>query len=183
MMSLRKINGVFALLIILLLLAHAVLSVLLFFGLIKFTPNIIITGVLLVVPLVGHIIVSLYLHFKNVNKSVKRYPKLTSETSLQFISGLAIIVFVILHILTNMMLPVYIYSGFYFKLMHFLIDIFLFISIAAHLRVSMPRFLVSIGFLKGKGAYKKFKYRFNIFNYIWLAIAILAEVVCYCVLM
>lgn len=183
MVSLRKINTIFVLLIILLLLAHAVLSVLLFYGLIKFTPSIIITGQLLVVPLVGHIILSLYLYHKKVNKSVKRYPKLTSETSLQMISGLAIIVFVILHILANMMLPVHIYSGFYFKLMHFLIDIFLFISIAAHLRVSIPRFLVSLGFLKGKGAYKKFKYRFNIFNYIWLAIAIFAEVVCYCILM
>lgn len=179
MFSLRKINTLLVVIIILILLNHAVLSVLYLYGIINYSPDFQITGRRLFYPVVAHIIISLYLYFKDKSRNVNRYSNLISDTVQQLITGILIIVFVSLHILGYSFNPINVESSFYFNLYHFIVDNLLFVSIAMHLRVSIPKFLVSFGFLQQKDAYSNFKRKTNYIVLIILVILILAEVVFY----
>ena len=55
----------------------------------------------------------------------------------------------------------------------------LFASIAMHLRVSIPKFMMSFGFLDGKDAYLNFKRKVNYAVLIALIVLVLGEVVYY----
>ena len=182
MLSLRKINGILAVIIILMLLSHAILSVFYLYGLINYSPSFQITGRRLFYPLVLHIVISLYLFIKDRRKNVKRYSNLISETNQQIITGIGIIVFVSLHILSYMFAPINSDFDVWMRLLHLIIDVLMFSSICLHLRVSIPRLMVSFGLFESKNSYNRFK---NIFNKIILIILILlifAEIIHYGVL-
>lgn len=180
MISLRKINSVLIIIMILMLLHHAVLSALFLYGLIDYSPDYKITGRRLFYPLVAHIIISLYLYFKTLK--VKKYSKLISPTTQQFITGIAIIVFASLHILSYMLIPPEILFEPIIRLTHLIIDISLFTSLILHLRVSIPRLLVTFGFLDGKNSYENFTEKFNIISLIILILLILAEISCWVII-
>ena len=59
MISLRKINSLLIVIVILVLVNHAMLNILGMYGLISYTPDFKITGRRLFYPLVAHIIISL----------------------------------------------------------------------------------------------------------------------------
>lgn len=182
MISLRKVNAILVIIMIIILLNHAVLSVLYLYGFIDYSPSFQITGRRLFYPLLAHIIISLYLFISDKQKKVKTYPKLISQTTQQAITGIFIIVFVSLHILSYMMSPIDVSFTFEVKLMHFLIDIGLFSSIMLHLRVSIPRLMISFGFLESKNSYSNFQNKWNITVLIILILLILAEIIHYWVL-
>ena len=182
MFSLRKINAVLAVIMILMLLNHAVLSVLYMYGIISYSPSFQITGRRLFYPLVLHIIISSYLFFNDKTRKNRVYSNLISDTTQQIVTGVCIIVFVALHILTYMMFPINSQFNFWIRLTHFIVDIGMFASITMHLRVSIPRLLVSFGFLEGKNSYHNFRYKFNILIIIILILLVLAEIIHYWVL-
>ncbi|MBQ8017086.1 MAG: hypothetical protein IJ258_03165 [Methanobrevibacter sp.] len=183
MISLRKINGILVVIIILMLIHHAVLSALFLYGVIDYSPSFKITGRRLFYPLVAHIIISLYLFIKDRRKNVRIYSDLISETNQQIITGIGIIVFVSLHIISYMFPPANFYYDFGRGLLQLIIDGMMFTSICLHLRVSIPRMLVSFGMLESKNAYSNFKRKFNIIILIILIFLIMADIVRYGVLM
>ncbi len=183
MISLRKINGILVIIMILLLLNHAVLSALFLYGVIDYSPSFKITGRRLFYPVVAHIIISLYLFIKDRRKNVRIYSDLISETNQQIITGIGIIVFISLHILSYMFPPTNYYYDFGRALVQLFIDCMMFTSIGMHLRVSIPRLLVSFGMLESKNAYSNFKRKFSIVVLIILVFLIMAEVVRFGVLM
>lgn len=174
MISLRKINSILIVIIILMLLHHAISSVLLLYGLIDYSPDLPVLGRRLFYPVVAHIIISLYLYFKTRN--VKKYPELIPETTQQIVTGILIIVFVSLHILAYKLISYQIQFEPAMRLIHLIIDILFFISLILHLRISIPRLMVTFGFLEGKNSYNNFKEKFNVVCLIILILLILAEV-------
>ena len=182
MISLRKINAVLVVIIILMLLMHAVLSVLYLYGIIDYSPSFQITGRRLFYPLVLHLIISSYLVIKDRTRKNKVYSRLISETTQQIITGIGIVIFASLHIITYMKAPINTDYDIWMLLAHFIIDTGLFTSIILHLRVSIPRLLVSFGFLESENAYEKFKSRFNILIAVILILLVLAEIIHYTVM-
>ncbi len=178
MISLRKINSLLIVIVILVLVNHAMLNILGMYGLISYTPDFKITGRRLFYPLVAHIIISLYLYFSDKRKQITTYSKLIAETTQQILTGISIIVFAGLHIITYIFIPA-INQSLSINLIHFIIDNLLFISIALHLRVSIPRLLISFGFLEGKNSYKHFKNKLSIIILLILILFIIAEVIFY----
>ena len=179
MISLRKINTLLIIVIVVMLLSHAVLSVLYLYGLISYSPNFQITGRRLFYPVVAHIIISLYLFFRDRSWKANRYRHLISDTRQQMITGILIVVFATLHILGYSWNPLGGESSFYFSIYHFIVDNMLFVSIAMHLRVSVPKFMLSFGFLEKKEDYLNFKRKINYAVMIILVVLVLAEVVYY----
>ena len=177
MISLRKINTIIVIIIFILLLHHAVLSVLHLLGIIGYSPSFQITGRRIFYPVVAHIIISLYLYFKDRSKRGNRYSKLIKDTTQQIVTGILLIVFVSLHIRSYSFAPMG--SGYdsWMSLFHFAVDNLLFITLMLHLRVSIPRFMMSLGFLEGENEYADFKRRTNYVMLAILAILILAEIV------
>ena len=161
------------------LLGHALLSLLYLYGFISYSPDFQITGRRLFYPVVAHIVISIYLYFKDKSKGVNRYPNLISDTRQQMITGIMIIVFVSMHILGYSFNPLGEPSTFNISLYHFIVDNLLFVSIALHLRVSIPKFMISFGFLEGKDAHLNFKRKVNWAVAIILVVLILGEVVYY----
>ena len=94
-------------------------------------------------------------------------------------TGIMIIIFVALHIVGYSINPMGTESTFYFSVYHFIVDNMLFFSIAMHLRISIPKFMMSLGFLDGKDAYANFKRKTNYVVLIILIILVLAEVTYY----
>ena len=183
MISLRKINGILVVIIILLLLNHAILSALFLYGVIDYSPSFKITGRRLFYPVVAHIIISLYLFIKDRRKNVRRYSVLISETNQQMVTGIGIVVFVSLHIISYMFPPANFYYDFGRGLVQVIIDGMMFTSICLHLRISIPRLLVSFGMLESKNSYSNFKRKFSIAILVILVILIFADVVRFGVLM
>ena len=183
MISLRKINGILVVIIILLLLNHAILSALFLYGVIDYSPSFKITGRRLFYPVVAHIIISLYLFIKDRRKNVRRYSDLISETNQQMVTGIGIVVFVSLHIISYMFPPANFYYDFGRGLVQVIIDGMMFTSICLHLRISIPRLLVSFGMLESKNSYSNFKRKFSIAILGILVILIFADVVRFGVLM
>ena len=179
MISLRKINTLLIIVIAVMLLGHALLSLLYLYGFISYSPDFQITGRRLFYPVVAHIVISIYLYFKDKSKGVNRYPNLISDTRQQMITGIMIIVFVSMHILGYSFNPLGEPSSFNISLYHFIVDTLLFVSIALHLRVSIPKFMISFGFLEGKDAHLNFKRKVNWAVAIILVVLILGEVVYY----
>ena len=179
MISLRKINTLLIIIIVVMLLNHAVLSLLYLYGVISYSPNFQITGRRLFYPVVLHIIISMYLYFKDKSRGVNRYPNLISDTNQQLISGIMIIVFASLHILGYSFNPLGGQITLHYSLYHFIVDNLLFVSIAMHLRVSIPKFMISFGFLENKDAHLNFKRKVNWATAIILIVLILGEVVYY----
>lgn len=176
MISLRKINALMVIIIMVLLLNHAILSVLHLFGVIGYSPSFQITGRRIFYPIVAHIFISLYLYFKDKSKKGNRYSGLIKDTTQQLVTGILIVVFVSLHILSYMFAPLN--SGYdsWMRIFHFVVDNLLFISLILHLRVSIPKFMMSFGFLDGKDEYANFKRKNNYVLLIILIILILAEI-------
>lgn len=174
MISLRKINTLLVILIIIFLLNHAVLAVLGMSGLTDYTPDITITGRRLFYSLAAHIIISSYLFISDKIKQNKTYPELISETTQQILTGISIMLFASLHIINHM--NTMLNSNAY---IHFTVDVLLFISIALHLRVSLPRFLISLGLLQGKNSYNDFKRKNNIIILAILILCIISEIIFY----
>lgn len=177
MISLRKINTLMVVIIVALLLHHAILSVLHLYGVIGYSPSFQITGRRIFYPLVAHVVISLYLYFRDKSKRGNRYSGLIKDTTQQLVTGILIIVFVSLHILSYMFAPLN--SGYdsWMRVFHFIVDNLLFISLILHLRVSIPKFMMSLGFLGGKDEYVNFKHKSNCVLLIFLVLLILAEVV------
>lgn len=163
--------------IFILLLNHAVLSVLHLYGIIGYSPSFQITGRRIFYPIVAHIIISLYLYFKDKSKRGNRYSNLIRDTTQQLVTGIFIIVFVSLHILGYMFAPLNSGYGSWMSMFHFVVDNLLFISLILHLRVSIPKFMMSFGFLDGKDEYENFKHKTNNVLLVILMILIVAEIV------
>ena len=179
MISLRKINTLLIIVIAVMLLIHAVQSVLYLYGIISYSPDFQITGRRLFYPVVAHILISMYLYFKDKSRGVNRYPNLISDTRQQMITGIMIVVFVSMHILGYSFNPLGGQNTLYSNMYHFIVDNLLFVSIALHLRVSIPKFMISFGFLEGKEAHENFKRKVNWAVAVILIFLILGEIVYY----
>lgn len=175
--SLRKINSIILILILFILIRHAIITSLCMAGLIKYSPNLKETGRELFLCLLLHIIISFYLFIKDKikQKNIKTYSFIRKDTDIQIYSGIVIIVFIILHIIiyqaSVMNLPLSI------KIMHIIIDTLLFISINIHLQVSIPRLLISFGFLKADQSYQKINMLIKIALFIILVGLISSELI------
>ena len=156
LLSLRKINSLVLLIIILLLLHHAVSSLLYLSGIIAYSPNIKATGRRLFLWLLVHIAISSYLYIRDWynQRGFNRYNHIRSETKRQIVSGIAVITFVILHLVAYHISPVSVVI-YRINIVHFIVDNLLFVSVLIHLQVSIPRLLMSFGFLREKDSYKK----------------------------
>lgn len=178
MISLRKINSILIVILILMLVYHALLATLYFLGIIGYMPDFKITGRRLFYPLVLHIIISLYLYLKEKTKS-KRYSNLIKETNQQLITGICIIIFAALHIINYSLGSVSDNADIFRTLSHIIVDNLLIVSIALHLRVSIPRLMISFGFLEGKNDYANAKSKINMFILVLLIIIFMAEAIFY----
>ena len=145
MFQLRKLNSLLVIIIILILASHALLTGLLLAGLIEYTPNTIVTGEILLFFVILHIIISLYLFIKDKIKQRKIhvYANINKDTIVQAISGIFIIIFIVAHVLS------------YWQITHLTIDTLFFITLFIHLQISIPRLLVSFGFLVEKNDFDK----------------------------
>ena len=135
MFQLRKLNSLLVIIIILILASHALLTGLLLAGLIEYT---------------------LYLFIKDKIKQRKIhvYANINKDTIVQAISGIFIIIFIVAHVLSYIYLPAYI-PNFNWQITHLTIDTLFFITLFIHLQISIPRLLVSFGFLVEKNDYDK----------------------------
>ena len=154
MFQLRKLNSLLVIIIILILASHALLTGLLLAGLIEYTPNTIVTGEVLLFFVIAHIIISIYLFIKDKIKQRKIhvYANINKDTIVQAISGIFIIIFIVAHVLSYIYLPAYI-PNFSWQITHLTIDTLFFITLFIHLQISIPRLLVSFGFLVEKNDY------------------------------
>ena len=157
---------------------HALLATLYFFGIVPYMPDFKITGRRLFYPFVLHIIISLYLFIRERTKS-KRYSNLIRETNQQIITGICIILFATLHILNYSAGSVSGNGEFLTALRHIIVDNLLFVSIALHLRVSLPRLMISFGFLEGKNDYANAKSRIGKVILAVLVIIFIGEAIFY----
>ncbi len=176
MISLRKINGILIIIVALMLAYHAIMNTLLFFGLVGYSPVFKISGRRLFYPLILHIIISAYLYITERLRRSKNYPKLTRDTTQQLVSGICIIIFAIAHILNYSLGDALDSSQFIY---HIIGDNLLFISIAVHLQISIPKLLVSFGFLEGKDDYENMKNNITVILFIVLIIIFLAQATFY----
>ncbi|MBQ9025624.1 MAG: hypothetical protein IJ104_04500, partial [Methanobrevibacter sp.] len=124
MISLRKINTLLVVVIAAMLLIHGLMSLLYLYGIIAYSPDFKITGRRLFYPVVAHIIISLYLYFKDRSGTLKKYAGLNSDTLIQMISGIFIIIFAALHIVGYSIGSVTDINAY-----HFAVDTLLFASI------------------------------------------------------
>ena len=154
MFQLRKLNSLLVIIIILILAAHALLTGLLLAQLIEYTPNTIVTGEILLSFVIAHIIISLYLSIKDKIKQrkIRVYANVNRDTLVQAVSGIFIIIFIAAHVLSYIYLPAYI-PNFNWQITHLTIDTLFFITLFIHLQISIPRLLVSFGFLVEKNDY------------------------------
>ena len=154
MFQLRKLNSLLAIIIILIITSHALLAGLILAELITYTPNTIVTGEILLSFVIVHIIISLYLFIKDkINqKKIRIYPQINKDTPVQAISGIFIIIFIAAHVLSYIYLPAYI-PNFTWQITHLTIDTLFFITLFIHLQISIPRLLISFGFLVEKNDY------------------------------
>ena len=177
MISLKKIDTIIVIIILLLLLHHAILSVLHLFGIIGYSASFQITGRRIFYPVVAHIFISLYLYLKDKSKRGNRYSKLIKDTTQQIVTGIFIIIFLSMHILSYSLAPLNSVYASWVGVFHFVVDNLFFISLIFHLRVSIPRLMISLGFLDGQNQYLNFKYKTNCVLFIILVILVLAELV------
>ena len=156
MFQLRKLNSLLVIIIILIITSHALLAGLILAELITYTPNTIVTGEILLFFVIVHIIISLYLFIKDKisQKKIHIYPQINKDTPVQAISGIFIIIFIVAHVLSYIYLPAYI-PNFSWQITHLTIDTLFFITLFIHLQISIPRLLVSFGFLVEKNDYNK----------------------------
>ena len=178
--SLRKINSLVALIIILLLLCHALESLLYLTGISPYSPSMQVTGRRLFLWVMLHMIISLYLFLKDKhnNRKFKKYDHIRNDTRRQAISGIAIVILVILHVVTYSISPVNVLNN-YMIYIHFIIDNLLFCSLLIHLTISIPRLMVSFGFLTEESSYEKFSHRISVAFKIIFVILLLSEVLYY----
>ena len=109
----------------------------------------------------------------------KRYSNLIKETNQQLITGICIIIFATLHILNYSWGSVSDNTELFTTLSHIVVDNLLFVSIALHLRVSLPRLLISFGFLEGKSDYANAKSKINKIILVLLVIIFMVEAIFY----
>lgn len=109
------------------------------------------------------------------NKNVKLNYKVT-DTTIQLVSGIFMIVLIVLHIYYIIISPVYLVSTLQDGLIHIILDNLVAILILVHLSVSIPRLLVSLGFLIGENDYKHARYVSNILLIVFLLIIFICEV-------
>ena len=178
MISLRKINVILVVIIVIVLAYHAMLNVFGMYGLVAYSPDFKVTGRRLFYPFVCHVVISLYLSIRDKSRKFNIYPKLTRDTTQQLLSGIFMIVFAALHILVKMYLPG-LSTDATVNLIHFAVDNLLFISVAVHLSISIPKFFVSLGFLDGNDSYRHMKSKTKIVISIILAVVIIAEIIFY----
>ena len=154
MFQLRKLNSLLVIIIILIIISHALLAGLCLAELINYTPNINVTGQVVLSFVIVHIIISLYLFIKDkINqRKILVYPQINKDTAVQAISGIFIIIFIAAHVLSYIYLPAYI-PNFSWQITHLIIDTLFFITLFIHLQISIPRLLVSFGFLVEKNDY------------------------------
>lgn len=182
LISLRKINALLVIIIVLMLLNHAVRSLLYLYGLIPHSPSFQITGRRVFMVLCLHIILSLYLYFRDKSRrnGITIYPDIIKETNFQVISGICILFFMILHVVSYSYAPADTTMSFFVIVIHFIVDNLLFVSITIHLSVSLPRLLVSLGFLsKNKESYEISRKRINIILGIIFVLLFIAEIIFY----
>lgn len=156
MFQLRKLNSLLVIIIILIIASHALLAGLILAELITYTPNTIVTGEILLSFVIVHIIISLYLFIKDKisQKKIRIYPQINKDAPVQAISGIFIIIFIAAHVLSYIYLPAYI-PNFNWQITHLSIDTLFFITLFIHLQISIPRLLISFGFLVEKNDYDK----------------------------
>lgn len=173
---LRKINSIITVLIFLLLFTHISLSSLLLLEVIAFTPFIRVVDVLLAVFVLFHVIISLYLYYndKKIRSNIRTYFNIRNDTQIQIISGILIIVFASLHIIAYAMY--FMIESYGLRFIFFVIDLLLFSSLYVHLRISIPRLMVSFGFLDGDGSYLRFERKSNIVLSVILIMLICMEI-------
>ena len=178
--SLRKINSLVLLVIFILLLTHACESILYLIGLSPYSPNMQVTGRRLFLWVFLHVIISLYLVIRDKisNRKFKKYTTRAKDTQKQVISGIAIVIFVILHVVTYSISPVNILNN-QMIYIHLIIDNLLFYSLLTHLTISIPRLMMSFGFLTKKDAYEKFSNRISLVFKVIFILLLLSEVVYY----
>ncbi|MCQ2964751.1 MAG: hypothetical protein MJ203_04210 [archaeon] len=174
---LRKINSILAIIIILFLLSHSILLALSMVNIISYSLDFKEFGFILFYLVFIHLLISLYLCFekKLKNKNVKLNYKVT-DTAIQLVSGILMVVLIVLHIYYIIISPVYLVSTLQDGLIHIILDNLVAISILVHLSVSIPRLLVSLGFLIGENDYKHATSVSNILLIVFLLIIFICEV-------
>lgn len=155
----RKINSLLVIIIIVLLLWHGLFSVLYMLGLVNYTPDMVTTGRRLFLFVMLHMIFSLYLYFKNKYRriKIKTYFNIQNKTLVQAFSGMGILIFMFLHYISYSMIPINPNLPFIVSLIHIIIDTLLFTMICLHLTISIPRMLISFGFLSKDKIYDNFE--------------------------
>jgi len=180
MLSLRKLNSILVIIIILLLAYHAIISALCMAEIISYTPDMVTSGLIVLAFVIIHIVISLYLFVKDKikQKKIRVYNDINKDIRLQAISGIFIIIFAVAHVLSYIYIPSF-NANLISKIIHFIIDILLFITVFIHLQISIPRLLVSLGFLTGENDYEKSRKIVKVILGVGLILLIIAEVIYY----
>lgn len=154
----RKINALVVIAIIGLFGEHSISSALYLAGILKYQPSYQITGrrVFLIVCL--HLIISLFLYFKELSKrkNSKVNIELVAETKIQLISGILLAVLMGVHVIlyscySAAKLP----ESLQVRGIHLIVDILFVGAILRHLAVSIPRLAISVGLVNSEKTYIK----------------------------
>lgn len=168
-MKLRKLNGIFTILIILIFIIHAFFSLLSMIGLIKYGVIFNKLGIILLFVCAIHIIISVYLSFKERIAKTETFPP-AKVLLIQMISGIVFILFTIIHVYTNI---------FFFSGTHSIIPVILIalvmISLSIHLSTSIPHLLFSLGCLPNMKSFIKVAKSTTIIMIICTIVVVLIE--------
>ena len=175
-LHLRKFNSILTIIIILFLILHSILLVLSMVNIIPYSLNFKIFGFILFTLVFIHILISIYVNFeKRFKNRMLKLNFINTDTLIQLVSGILMVIFIILHINYIIISPVYFVSTLQDGLIHILLDSLVAILILIHLSVSIPRLLVSLGFLLGEGDYKYSRHLSNIILVVFLLIIFIGE--------
>lgn len=113
----------------------------------------IVLGGILGIPLVIHMITSLITMAKNTQKdpNASLYPELNANIVVQSATGIFIIIFLVLHIVVNLLSNAFEYKALFY--LHAGLEFIFILLLIIHLVVGLPKLFISLGFIKSIKSY------------------------------
>ena len=168
----KKVMVIFGFLSVGMFFWHSILSVRYFYGKLPYTPALDAVGGMLAACLTVHIVLTLIDIVKNARKmkGQRFYSKYTVDSSLQNITGISLIGFLILHVMAielNRALHSNI-SG----IIWWAVDLFFYLTICLHLAITLPHTLITYGIVTHRIPYniaRAVLYAISILGFVMLA--------------
>lgn len=149
----KKIVVVFGALSTLLFLSHFVVACMYYMGIMPYGYIHIIIGGVLSITMSIHMVAVMSIMGKNrqKDKKAKQYPQLNKSLVLQTATGMCTFIFLIVHILVIELSQSI--DGTIINIIYISAEFLFVLTVCAHIAVSVPKHLISIGFIKKRENY------------------------------